>query len=265
VYVQKFIKIRFFSPIIFQKSHIELPWRISSDYIVRALTFAYAKLYNSIEDWFKALERDLIRVSSLIMINNDIPYFPDFSVKGYVSVDGDIIEYSDLLSQIPRVRIPREKDLEPTPFEDYILLTPKYDWGLILLVDKDVYNELQRKIIASLNVLGDFGLGARKTRGSGRFRIIGIENPDNYGVKVNSEGEGKLISRYIQSNNSTKIKKSTFIERTRIYYGEGKIKEFLVIAEGSELDVKDNGILEYFENDLGHKVPLYFRPLLLTD
>lgn len=53
-----------------------------------------------------------------------------------------------------------------------------------------------------------------------------------------------------------------YIERTKIYYGDERFKEYYVVAEGSEIEIVDNGLLEYFKNDLSHMIPLYYRPLM---
>jgi len=261
----KLIRIRFFSPIIFQRSHIETPWRVSSDYLVRALTYAYSKLYD-VSEWFSLLEQDILRISSLILIYRDNLYFPEYGVKGYVSLDGDIVDSSSLIDTVSRVCIPRIEGIEPTPFEDYQLLAPRYDWTVILGVREDHYEKVFHKIMASLGLLGDIGLGARKTRGSGRYKVVQVDAPENYGVKIMASGMGKLVSRYINSEGDFgKIKaiRRIYIERTRIYYGDNKFKEYHVVAEGSEIDIADNGLLEYFENDLLHNAPLYYRPLIV--
>ena len=63
---------------------------------------------------------------------------------------------------------------------------------------------------------------------------------------------------------SIKVARNIYFERMKLFYGVDRSKEFIVIAEGSELQINDNGIVKYFQNDLSHKVPLYFRPLLIT-
>ena len=267
MFIFKLIRIRFFSPIIFQRSHIEVPWRVPSDYLVRALTYAYSKLYDEGE-WFSLLEQDILRVSSLILVHRDNLYFPEYSIKGYVSLDGDVVDSSSIVVTISRVRIPRieVEGVEPTPFEDYQLLTPQYDWAVILGIREDYHEKMFDKIMASLRLLGDIGLGARKTRGSGRFKIVQVDTPENYGVKITASGTGKLVSRYINRERDFRKIKATrrvYIERTKIYYGDNKFREYLVVAEGSEIDIADNGLLEYFKNDLLHNVPLYYRPLIV--
>ena len=267
MFIFKLIRIRFFSPIIFQRSHIEIPWRVPSDYLVRALTYAYSKLYD-VDEWFSLLEQDILRVSSLILVHRDNLYFPEYGVKGYVSLDGDVVDSSSLVDTVSRVRIPRIEGIEPTPFEDYQLLTPQYDWAVILGIREDYHEKMFDKVMALLRLLGDIGLGARKTRGSGRFKIVQVDNPESYGVKkIMASGTGKLVSRYINRERDFRKIKATrrmYIERTRIYYGDNKLKEYYVIAEGSEIEVTDDGLLEYFKNDISHNVPLYYRPLMIA-
>ena len=266
MFIFKLIKIRFFSPIIFQRSHIEVPWRVPSDYLVRALTYAYSKLYD-VGEWFSLLEQDILRVSSLILIHKDNPYFPEYGVKGYVSLDGDVVNSSSLVNTVPRVRISRVEGIESTPFEDHQLLTPRYDWVIILGIREDYHEKVFDKVMASLRLLGDIGLGARKTRGSGRFKIIQVDSPESYGMEILASGMGKLVSRYINRERDLrriKAARRMYVERTRIYYGDNKFKEYYVVAEGSEIEVTDNGLLEYFKNDLSHNVPLYYRPLMIV-
>ncbi len=266
MFIFKLVRIRFFSPIIFQRNYIESPWRVPSDYLIRALTYAYSKLYD-IGEWLSLLEQDVLRVSSLILVQGNDLYFPDYGVKGYVSLDGDVVDSSSLVDTVSRVRIPRIEEVEPTPFEDYQLLAPRYDWAVILGVRENHYEKMFHKILASMRLLGDIGLGARKTRGSGRFRIVQVDNPERYGVKVLSSGMGKLVSRYIdREGDFRKIRaaRRMYIERTRVYYGDNRFREYYVVAEGSEIEVTDNGLLEYFKNDLSHNVPLYYRPLMIV-
>lgn len=262
----KFVKIRFFSPVIFQRSHIETPWRISSDYIIRALTHAYSKIYD-VNEWLKFLEEDVVRVSSLILVSKNKLYLPDFGVKGYVSSDGGVIDFSELVIGLPHVRVSRIEGTEPTPFEDYQLLTPKYEWGLIAAIreEQKYHGKVFKKVLASLRLLGDLGLGARKSRGSGRFQVVQVEDLSKYDISIAVTGMGKLISRYMKPKENLKsiVAHNVYVERTRICYGETRLKEFLVIAEGSKLQINDNGTLEFFQNDLLHNVPLYYRPLLI--
>ncbi len=265
MFLFKLIRLKFFSPIIFQHSHIETPWRVPSDYLVRALTYAYSKLYD-VREWFRFLEHDILRISSLILIRRDNLYFPEYGVKGYVSLDGDIVDSSSLVNVVSRVRIPRIEGIEPTPFEDYQLLTPNYDWGIVLGIHEEHYERVFHNVMASLRLLGELGLGARKSRGGGRFKIIQADGVENYGVKIAASGMGKLISRYVnQEKDIRKIRvaRRMYIERTRIYYGDNRFKEFHVMAEGSEAEINDSGLLDYFENDLSHNVPLYYRPLMV--
>jgi len=265
MFMFKLIKIRFFSPIIFQHGYMESPWRIPSDYLVRALTYAYSKLYNASE-WFTFLEKDVLRVSSLILVHRGNLYFPEYGIRGYVSLDGDVVDSSSLTDIVSRIRIPRIEEIDPTPFEDYRLLTPRYDWGIVLGIREDCYEEVFHKVMASLRLLGDLGLGARKSRGGGRFKVIQIDNLEDYSVKVLAHGMGRLISRYINHKKDLRVKtaRKMYIEKTRVYYGDNRFKEFLVIAEGSEVEVSDNGLLEYFKNDLSYNVPLYYRPLMIA-
>ena len=130
MFIFKLVKIKFFSPIIFQRNYIETPWRVPSDYIVRALTYAYLRLYD-VNEWFKFLDQDIIRLSSLLILRDKV-YLPNYGTRGYMSVDGDIIDSSEIVANIPRVRISRVEGIEPTPFEDYQLLTTKYEWGVII-------------------------------------------------------------------------------------------------------------------------------------
>ncbi|MCD6469495.1 hypothetical protein J7L29_01695 [Candidatus Bathyarchaeota archaeon] len=265
MFLFKLIRLKFFSPIIFQRSYIETPWRVPSDYLVRALTYAYSKLYN-VREWFRFLEHDILRISSLILIRRDNLCFPDYGVKGYSSLNGDVVDSDSLVDVVRRVRIPRIEGVEPTPFEDYQLLTPNYEWGIILGIHKKHYEEIIRNVMASLRLLGEFGLGARKSRGGGRFKIVEVNNVEDYGVMIAASGMGKLISRYINRERDIRkirVAHRLHIERTRIYYGDNKFKEFHVIAEGSEVEINDNGRLEYFKNDLSHNVPLYYRPLMI--
>lgn len=265
MFLSKLIKMKFFSPIIFQHNYIEIPWRITSDYLIRALTYAYSKLYD-VNEWFKLLEDDTLRISSLLLIYRDALYLPDYGVKSYVSLDGDIIDTTEIITTVSRVRMPRVEEVDPTPFEDYQLLAPKYEWGMILTVHSDYYGKVFHKVMASLRLLGNLGLGARESRGGGRFKIMQVDDPRNYGMNVLVAGMNKLISRYVNREKDLKIKvaRKLYVERTRVYYGEDKFKEFPVIAEGSELKIDDNGLLEYFKNDLLHDVPLYYRPLAVT-
>lgn len=260
----KLVRIRFFSPITFQSSHVEVPWRVPSDYLIRALTYAYSKMYD-VSEWFSLLEQDIIRVSSLALVRKDKIYFPEYG-QGYVSLDGEVIDLSDLVIKATRVRIPRIEGFEPTPFEDYQLLAPRYDWAVILGIRRDYYEEVFRKVLASLRFLGDVGIGARKARGSGRFKVVNIDSPENYSAKIAASGPGKLISRYVNSEGDLgKVKAfRIYRERTRVYYGDEIFKELEVAAEGSEIEVEDNGLLDYFVNDLMHRVPLYYRPLLIA-
>jgi len=238
---------------------------VPSDYLVRALTYAYSKLYD-VSEWFGFLEHDILRISSLILIRRNNLYFPEYGVKGYLSLDGDVVDLDSLVDVVSRVRIPRIEGIEPTPFEDYQLLAPKYDWGIVLGIQGEHYEEVFRKVMASLRLLGELGLGARKSRGGGRFKIVETDNVENYGVKIAASGMGKLISRYINRERDIRkirVARRMYIERTRIYYGDTKFKEFHVVAEGSEAKINDNGLLEYFKNDLSHNVPLYYRPLMV--
>lgn len=264
MFVFKLIKLVFLSPIIFQHGYIESPWRVANDYLVRALTHTYSKLYN-IEEWFKILEQDILRVSSLILVYRNNLYFPDYGVQGYITPDGDIIEAKDLMTMVSRIRMSRIEGIDSTPFEDYQLLTSKYEWCIVLAI-RDDYKKIFHKIIASLRFLGDIGLGARKSRGGGRFKVIQIQDPEHYGVKIKTSGKGKLISRYISSERKLNVKavRRVYIEKLKIYYGNKKFREFPVIAEGSEIEINDSGLLEYFENDLLHRVPLYYRPLIVS-
>ena len=124
-----------------------------------------------------------------------------------------------------------------------------------------------RKVTASLRLLGDIGLGARKTRGSGRFKVVQVDSPESYGMKIVASGLGKLVSHYINREKDLRKLRATrrmYIERTRIYYGDERFREYYVVAEGSEIEVIDNGLLEYFKNDLSHNVPLFYRPLMIV-
>lgn len=265
MFLFKLIKLKFFSPIIFQRSHIESPWRVPSDYIVRALTYAYSKLYD-VREWCRFLEHDILRISSLILICRGNLYFPEYGVKGYVSLDDSVVDSGSLMNVVSRVRIPRVEGIEPTPFEDYQLLTPKHDWGIVLGIHEEHYERVFHKVMASLRLLGELGLGARKSRGGGRFKIMQADDVENYGVKIAASGMGKLISRYINQEKDIgkiRVARRMYIERTRIYYGYNRFKEFYVMAEGSELEINDNGLLEYFKNDLSHNVPLYYRPVIV--
>ncbi len=265
MFVFKLIRIRFFSPIIFQQNYIEPPWRIPSDYLVRALTYAYLKLYSA-NEWFSSLEQDLLRVSSLILIHKGKLFLPDYGIKGYTSLDGDVVDSTSIVTKISRVRVSRVEGIDSTPFEDYQLLASKYEWGIVLAIHRDYYGELFYKILAALRLLGDLGLGARKSRGGGRFKIVQVDDLESYGVKILTLGMGKLISRYRNYEKDLKVKaaRKMYIERTRVYYGNNKFKEIFTIAEGSEVEISDNGLLEYFKNDLFHNVPLYYRPLMVA-
>ena len=75
-----------------------------------------------------------------------------------MSLDGDVVNSDSLVNVVSRVRIPRIEGIEPTPFKDHQLLTPKYDWGVVLGIREDHYEGIFRKVMASLRLLGELGL-----------------------------------------------------------------------------------------------------------
>jgi len=75
---------------------------------------------------------------------------------------------------------------------------------------------------------------------------------------------GKLISRYLPT--SKEVKGKIYQESVTIWYDSGKSYSFVVISEGSEINAIDNGQVIFVDNDLNHKVPIFFRPLIvITD
>ena len=260
----RIVRLSFISPIKFQNWYMEMPWKISSDYIIRALTFAYSKLYD-FREWYKILDEDLIRVSSMFILLNKKIYFPNHGIRAYVSTDGDIIDINNIIVRDTLVRISRDENIDATPYDEIKIMSPLYKWGVILGIHNNMNKTLYHRLISSFKLLGDIGIGGRKSRGGGRFEILGIEDPDIYGVKIGTKGTGKLITRYIDSKRSFKVKTAgnIYLERIRLCYGPKKFKELTVISEGSNVDINDDGYVDYILNDLSHQVPLYFRPLIV--
>ncbi|WXG39245.1 MAG: hypothetical protein WED07_00160 [Candidatus Freyarchaeum deiterrae] len=258
------VELEFTSPVFFQRSWHERPWRIPSDYIVRALVYSYALLHNEPKEFLDTINKDLIRISSLLIFHKNNLYVPISGIRGYRPIDGsDVIDSMDIMGTISKVRIPRIEEAEPTPYEEYVLETSKYKWGLII---SSMDNKLTEKILPTLKVLGDLGIGAKKTKGGGRFDLLSVRPLKDFNLDVHWNGSGILISRYIPSvskNLPTKIK-TLYQERVQIRYSEKIVYEFMSIAEGSELEIADTGKVEIVKNDLEYDTPLYFRPLLLS-
>lgn len=253
----KIIRIGFKSNIILQRTWHERPWRIPSDYIVRAIVYTWSKLYGNPDELIQALVNDDLRFSSLVILRNGKLFLPDHGVRGYITLEGDeSIDSNEFVTELSRVRVARTVD-ESTPFEEYLLKVSKYEWGVIVSFS-DNFNLY--KLIASFRLLGDLGIGGRKSKGSGRFRLISIEDVDSYDLEVRCIGFGKLISRYMPS--SEKIEGNVYQEAVTIWYGSGKFYSYVVLSEGSELNVIDDGQVIFIENDLNHKVPIFFRPLV---
>jgi len=253
----KIIRIEFKSNIILQRTWHERPWRIPSDYIVRAIVYAWSKLYGNPDELVQALINDDLRFSSLVILRNGKLFLPDYGVHGYITLEGDeSIDPNEFVTELSRVRVARTVD-ESTPFEEYSLKVSKYEWGVVVSFSDD-FN--LNKLIASFRLLGDLGIGGRKSKGSGRFRLISIEDVDSYNLEVRHKGFGKLISRYMPS--SEKIEGNIYQESVTIWYGPGKSYSYIVLSEGSELNVINDGQVIFIKNDLNHRVPIFFRPLI---
>ena len=255
----KIIRIEFKSNIILQRTWHERPWRIPSDYIVRAIVYAWSKLYGNPDELVQALINNDLRISSLFILKSNKLFLPDYGVHGYITLEGDeFIDPNEFVTELSRVRVARTID-ESTPFEEYSLKVSKYEWGIIISFSNNYFN--LDKLIASFRLLGDLGIGGRKSRGSGRFRLISIEDITSYNLEVRHKGFGKLISRYMPS--SEKIEGNIYQESMTIWYGPNKSYSYIVISEGSELNIIDNGQILFIENDLNHKTPIFFKPLIV--
>ncbi len=253
----KLIRLKFKSKIILQRTWYERPWRIPSDYLVRSLVYTWSKLYGNPDELVQALIDDNLRVSSLLIVRKDRLFLPDYGTHAYVTLEEDeVIDPAEFVTELSRVRVARNMD-EATPFEEYSINASKYEWAVIVSFSE---NFNLNKLIASFRLLGDLGIGGRKSRGSGRFRLISVDDIDRYKLEVKYKGFGKLISRYLPT--SEEVEGRIYQESVIIWYGSGKSYSYVVIPEGSEINAIDDGQVIFVENDLNHRVPVFFRPLI---
>lgn len=255
----KLVKLEFKSKIILQRTWHERPWRIPSDYLIRSLVYAWSKLYGNPDELVQALIDDHLRISSLVIIRKGRLFLPDYGTHSYITLEGDeVIDPVEFVTEVGRVRIARNMD-EPTPFEEYLINASKYEWALIVSFSE---NFNLNKLIASFRLLGDLGIGGRKSRGSGRFKLASVEDASDYDLEIKYSGFGKLVSRYLPT--SEKIEGTIYQESVAVWYGSGKSYPYVVITEGSEVNVIDNGQVVFVENDLNHRVPIFLRPLIAS-
>lgn len=253
----KLIRLEFKSKIIFQRTWHERPWRVPSDYLVRSLVYAWSKLYGGPNELVQALIDDHFGISSLLIARRDKLFLPDYGTHIYATIEGDeIIDPAELVTELSRVRVARDMN-EPTPFEEYLINALKYEWAVIISFSESF--DLN-KLIASFRLLGDLGIGGRKSKGGGRFRLTSVDSIDRYNLEVKCKGFGRLISRYLPT--CKEVEGKIYQESVTIWYGPGKSHSYVVIPEGSEVNVVDDGQVIFVENDLNHRVPIFFRPLI---
>jgi CRISPR/Cas system CSM-associated protein Csm4 (group 5 of RAMP superfamily) len=253
------IKVEFYSPIVFQQ-HTTIDWKIPSDMIFRALTCSIYKLYDAthIKKFFELVNKEFFAISSLLLIHDKEIYLPHSGYLAYSTLDeSKIIDTKDIKSMINYVRISRDGIMEPTPFTYPLLYLNKYKWGIIICGHEYIINSL----IPALKLTGEIGIGARKSRGYGKFRISKVCEIEEYGISVTKNGI--LASRYLPKDKEIFSQVGVINEKFTLFYGVKKY-EFNVIAEGSKLEKIDEGTIEYVENDLEYKVPVLLKPLTLS-
>jgi CRISPR/Cas system CSM-associated protein Csm4 (group 5 of RAMP superfamily) len=252
------IEVEFYSPIVFQQ-HTTIDWKIPSDMIFRALIHSMYRLYDDhhIKKYFELLNKGHFAISSLLLIHNKEIYIPHSGYLAYSTLDEKIIDSRDIKSIINYVRVSRDGIIESTPFTYPSLYLSKYKWGIIICSHEHIIDML----IPALKLTGETGIGARKSRGYGRFKVSKICEIEKYGISVTKNGI--LASRYLPKDKEIFNQNGVINEKFTLFYGVKKY-EFNVIAEGSKLKKIDEGVIQYVENDLGHKVPVLLKPLNLS-
>jgi len=255
----KAFELSFRSPVLFRRERTEY-WKLPSDTILRGLVATAIRLYQEeqITKLFNEIKNKRIAASSLLLLKNNTVYYPNHGLKAYCTINQeDIIDASEITDTQEMVRISRLEAYESTPFEYFALRLEKYR-GLILLKFPDTLDEI---ITASIRLLGDLGIGGKRSRGYGKFNILKIKNIEDYGLTTSTDGI--LVSRYIPEKAEYVKGQPIYVEDVIINFGNNILYKFSVIAEGSILNKADNGHVEYIKNDTGHLVPIIFTPLLI--
>jgi len=252
------IRLEFLSPVLFGEKATQY-WRVPSDTLFRGIINAVVRLFgphrlNVIYD--RACE---IALSSLLPIKNEKFFIPNFGFRAYVTPDeSDILDPTELLETYTMVRIPRIEGYEPEPFTYNMLLTTKIQWGIMLKAPPEIMSIL----IPAVRLLGELGIGARKSRGFGKFRVLSVHSPNEYGINLSFK-EGILASRYMPIRWEEVKGREIHMEEFTVTFGPKLRYTFRAVAEGSKLTKVDQGKLLFVKNELGHRVPIFLRPLLL--
>ena len=253
--IEILVELEFSSPILFRVEATQ-NWRIPSDTLFRGLVSSIVMLYSP------TVARDVAEntfTSSLLMIRDSKLYIPNIGIRSYVSLDeSDAVDASELLAIQEMMRIPRIPGFDPTPFGYNALLAQKEKWGIVL----HALEVLKGVLLSGLKLLGELGIGAKRTRGYGRFRVVRESLLEEYGAKISSKGT--LASRYQPLKKETVEGLEIYWEEFEVSFGAGRKYVFSAIGEGSKLLKADRGRVEYVVNDLGHRVPVLLRPVLLT-
>jgi len=181
-------------------------------------------------------------------------FIPNFGFRAYVTPDeSDILNPTELLEIYTMVRIPRIEGYEPEPFTYNMLLTT----GILL----NAPSEIMSILIPAVRLLGELGIGARKSRGSEKFRVLSVHSPNEYGINLSFK-EGILASRYMPIRWEEVEGHEIHVEEFTVTFGPKLRYTFRTVAEGSKLTKVDQGKLLFVKNELGHRVPIFLRPLL---
>jgi len=250
------IELSFKAPVLFRGEASQF-WRIPSDTIFRAIVAAAINLYG--EDIMHPLTEDQrLRISSLILLKNGKPYIPHCERSVYIPIRGEeYVDASEITGTRFMLRIPRLEEFESIPFEYNVLNVHLHRWLVIGTSSEDCLEIIK----SSLRLLGEIGIGSKRSRGLGRFDIVKVTSPERYNLDISNSG--LLTSRYLPAEEKEIEGEEIYYDTFSVDFG-GERLSLTVVGEGSRISKADEGRLEYAVDSKGRGVPILLRPLFIS-
>ena len=125
-------------------------------------------------------------------MKNGKPYIPHCERSVYIPIRGEeYVDASEITGTRFMLRIPRLEEFESIPFEYNVLNVHLHRWLVIGTSSEDCLEIIK----SSLRLLGEIGIGSKRSRGLGRFDIVKVTSPERYNLDISNSG--LLTSRYL--------------------------------------------------------------------